>query len=83
MAGQRLEERSEQFRKAMAERDRRIEEMKKNQATVEGREERIKQQREDRERIAAVEREAIDIADDYGPRHAAERRRKERREERG
>ena len=77
--GQQIEKRGELFRKAMAERDRLEKEMLKNQMTVKGRDARIKQQKRDRERIAAIEREAIDIADDYGPRDAAERRRYERR----
>lgn len=81
--GQRLEKRAEQFRKALIERDRRVKEMVKNQATVEGREKRIKQQKKDRARIAEIEREAVDIADDWGPRQAAERRRNERRQRRG
>jgi len=81
--GQQLEKREKLFRKALAERDRRVRQMVRNQATVEGKERRAKQQRIDRERIAEIEREAVDIADDYGPRQAAERRRNERRQRRG
>jgi len=81
--GQQLEKRATLLRKALAERDRRVRKMQEHQATIEGKERRIEQQRKDRESIRAIEEEAIDIADDWGARDAAERRRRERRMRRG
>lgn len=65
MGGQKLEKRAEMVKKISREERRVRRRMLEDQMTVEGRDERMKRQKQGREKIKSLQREAIDVADAY------------------